>query len=553
MKEDQFLRDFISRQYPDLIFFTGAGASKSSGIPTAHELIWYFKRDIYCSRNNIPLEALKDITHPAVQQTIKSWIDINFPIVDSNEYAFFFEQAYPNSQARKRVMTNYVSKSTLGLGYQCLGALIRTNKVRNLLTTNFDNLIEKVYPDAYIVSDESFHRASDLEIAGSRVQLIKLHGDYRYDKLKNTEMEIQTINSQIQARLKDFFKEFGILIIGYSGRDESVMSLFEDLVENSDAFSKGFYWCMKGEEVLNKRVAKLISKLKSKGVESDTVEIENFDELMIHLYRQSGIKDQSIETLIKNKYDVKIPFAYTFGNMGKQPPIKTNSIRIKDYPTSVFKFATDIDSWEVLTKLVEGKNIVTSLSKGPSVIAVGNRQSIEETFNGHIKDKIEIFNILSEHVNKLNRNSGFVYKIFYDIFAHHFEIGLKLSRIGKRTFYNPSKNELFESKWSRQKYHYYPAFSFGLDYRENNLFMIIQPSVVPIQQDGTILSIEKKKTIINEILSSKYNAEVNDMLDYWLSIFKNGTGNIQAIYPAAPNVPVASFIMESSYSFSGKK
>lgn len=550
MKEDQFLRDFTSRLHPDLIFFLGAGASKSSGISTAWELTWYFKRDLYASRNNISPEALKDITLPNIQKTIQTWVDINFPVRDSNEYASFFEKAYPTSQARKRIISKYVSISSASIGYQSLGALIRNKRIRNLITINFDTLVEKIYPDIFVVSDESSHRAADLEIAGEKVQLIKLHGDFRYDLLRNTPNEIQQINNQIEERLKDFFKEFGIVVIGYSGRDNSMMSLLEQLSEEDSIFSKGFYWCIRSDDIINQRVQDLISKLKIKGVDADFIEIDSFDDFMVHLFRQSGVKDEVIEKLIKEKYEQRIPFFFDAGNNGKPPSIMTNSICIEDYPTTAYKFETDINSWEEIEKTIASNEIVASLSKGPSIIAIGNRPLIESVFKGHIKSQLEIFNILDDHLIRLNEKHGFVFKLYYDIFNKYFEGALGLNRYGKRTFLNSNRIEQFQSLWIRQTYVYCHAFSYSLEYREKDLFLIIKPTVIPMQSDKSALAPELSKVVTNEILSSKYNAEMREILGYWLDVIKDGKAKIEITYPINADPPSARFVINGSYSYS---
>ena len=550
MKEDQFLRDFTSRQHPELIFFLGAGASKSSGIPTAWELTWYFKRDIYCSTNNVSQEALKDVTLSNVQKTIQDWIAVNFPVVDSNEYAFFFERAYPTSQSRKRIINKYVSGASVSIGYLCLGALIKSNKIRNLTTTNFDSLVEKVYPDIFVVSDESSHRAVDLEIAGTKVQLIKLHGDFRYDKLRNTPQEIQHINSEIQSRLKDFFKEFGIVVVGYSGRDDSIMAFFEELAEGKNIFSKGFYWCFRKEDTPNQRVSSLISKLNTKNVEADYVEIESFDDFLVHLYRQTGIKDETIGKTIKERYEQRIPFYFDKSNNGRPPAIMTNSICIEEYPTTAYKFETDINSWVELEGIMKSHDIVASLSKGLSIIAIGNRSKIESVFSGHIKKGLEVVHVLEEHLDKLNTNHGFVYKIFYDIFNNYFEAVLKLRKIGKRTFLNTNRYEIFDSKWLREKYFCYHVFSYGLEFRARELFLILKPSVIPQQNHNTIVPSEISRIITNEFLSTKYNSAVRQILDEWLNILKNSKQRIEISFPSNIDPPSARFVLNGNYSYS---
>lgn len=75
ISEAQFLREFAIRQGVPFIFFLGAGASRTSGIPTANKMTWIFKRVLYCSSNNISPEACKDITNPVIQQRITDWLE----------------------------------------------------------------------------------------------------------------------------------------------------------------------------------------------------------------------------------------------------------------------------------------------------------------------------------------------------------------------------------------------------------------------------------------------------------------------------------------------
>jgi hypothetical protein len=57
--------------------------------------------------------------------------------------------------------------------------------------------------------------------------LVKLHGDYRYDKLQNTEEELKSLDDELRKYLLQICKENGLIVVGYSGRDESVMSSLE--------------------------------------------------------------------------------------------------------------------------------------------------------------------------------------------------------------------------------------------------------------------------------------------------------------------------------------
>jgi hypothetical protein len=52
---------------PALMWFLGAGASASAGVPTAAQMIWDFKRTIFCSEERVPLAACQYIDDPRVR------------------------------------------------------------------------------------------------------------------------------------------------------------------------------------------------------------------------------------------------------------------------------------------------------------------------------------------------------------------------------------------------------------------------------------------------------------------------------------------------------
>lgn len=59
LTQEQFIRNFNVMADGEVDFFIGAGASIASGIPTGGDLIWEFKRNIYCSECGISVENIK--------------------------------------------------------------------------------------------------------------------------------------------------------------------------------------------------------------------------------------------------------------------------------------------------------------------------------------------------------------------------------------------------------------------------------------------------------------------------------------------------------------
>lgn len=56
-------------------FLLGAGASISANIPLGGQMVWNFKRTLYCTVNNIRTSLYRDLTKRNVQKWIQSYFD----------------------------------------------------------------------------------------------------------------------------------------------------------------------------------------------------------------------------------------------------------------------------------------------------------------------------------------------------------------------------------------------------------------------------------------------------------------------------------------------
>ncbi len=109
---------------------------------------------------------------------------------------------------------------------------------------------------------------------------VKLHGDFRSRSLKNTTAELRSQDVLLRQMLVNSCRRFGLVIVGYSGRDESVMDAFEEALAAPGAFPAGLFWLHRGEEVPFNRVTGLLSQARNAQVEAGLVHVENFDETL---------------------------------------------------------------------------------------------------------------------------------------------------------------------------------------------------------------------------------------------------------------------------------
>ncbi len=91
-----FLRLFQLRA-AQIMWFLGAGASRSAGIKTAGDMIWDFKQRLYRSQKKLSPSAITDIGEPTVQRKLQAHFDGlgGFPPAGSEtEYSAYFEATY---------------------------------------------------------------------------------------------------------------------------------------------------------------------------------------------------------------------------------------------------------------------------------------------------------------------------------------------------------------------------------------------------------------------------------------------------------------------------
>ena len=140
---DAFVRSIAINAGRPMSLLLGAGASISSGMPSAERSIWEWKQDIFATNNPTLQEVVGEISLPAARKRIQDWLDARggFPAYGAvDEYSFYANACYPTPRDRRGFFQGYVTKAKPYLGYQLLPLLVRNDIVRTVWTTNFDGL-----------------------------------------------------------------------------------------------------------------------------------------------------------------------------------------------------------------------------------------------------------------------------------------------------------------------------------------------------------------------------------------------------------------------------
>lgn len=301
---------------PNLVgWFLGAGASAASGIPTGYAMIRDFKAQIFCRENNLSKREID-----AGDQIWLDRIDAFFrrtsilpPDGDPTEYAAAFEAVYPQPRHRRQYIDDAISKGKPCFGHRVLGSLLAARKVDCVFTTNFDPLIEESAASANsllstteqarptVAAIDSADRAMRCLNESDWPLIAKLHGDYQSIAIKNTGSELEEQDERMRHVLVESSKRFGMVLVGYSGRDASVMEALTSVLRETAPFPNGLYWVASSASRLLPVVKQFLESAHLAGVDVAVVECKTFDELAADVVKHVDLPQVLLDHVMQGR------------------------------------------------------------------------------------------------------------------------------------------------------------------------------------------------------------------------------------------------------------
>lgn len=387
--ETEFLRNF-SQDGPRLMWFLGAGASRSSGLPTATDIIWDLKCRIYCAQQNQDIQS-HDVSNKAIRARIQGYMDsLGYPpLWDPHEYSFYFSQLFgADHGAQQRYLKEVLStgKIASSIGHRVLASLLKMGKTRLIFTTNFDEVVETAYSAVTGASLPIFH------LEGSYAAInalntdqfplyVKLHGDFRYQSVKNLANDLLRNDEELQRCFVAAATRFGLIVSGYSGRDENVMSMFKEAMNQNNAFPQGFYWSTPRLADVATSVINLIDYARARGINAWLVRTGTFDEILSKIWRNTSGKPADLNAKVRSA--MAKPVAITLPPLGNQYPIlRTNALRISKLPEAcaTIEYDGEIDISDVRSKLFDVQPSCT-LAYTDRILFWGDRYDVEKVLD----------------------------------------------------------------------------------------------------------------------------------------------------------------------------
>ncbi|MGD1037559.1 MAG: hypothetical protein ABR878_10255 [Roseiarcus sp.] len=536
---DAFVRSIGVRRAVPLALFLGAGASTSSGLPSAQMCIWEWKRQIFLTNNPGLEEQFSELSLEGVRRRIQQWLDRqgSYPAENSpEEYGFYIRRCFPIADDRRAFFSEKVREASPHVGYRLLGLLAEADFIRSVWSPNFDGLAARAAARFKLATIEvgidTQNRITRRPPVAGEVLCVSLHGDYRYDQLKNMPEELQAQEAELCQALASQTRDASLVVCGYSGRDQSLMdALHGAYAQNGTGI---LYWCGFTDGDVPDGVARLISDARKHGRQAFYVQTLGFDDLMTRLAlhclqgeaRQAALR--TMEELAPRDKLAREPFQVP--RFRATTVIKSNAFAI-ECPAEVLQFELkqwpDEKAWAYVRLQIEGHAVVAVPFKG-KVLAIGLIDEVKEAFGDNISGPIERTPVSP---TDLDHDDGAVVSLMRE--------ALVRSMAQVTGFPTDGRYELWKLeplKSGRQEgvdYQVFPSMHFFLRRIGGAQQLILKPSVKVLDKGGNAVSLEIANPIKLSILGYQHNKPFNRAVNDWRSIlFPAGS---EAIFPYPQN------------------
>lgn len=201
----------------------GSGVSRAAKIPTG----WEITLDLI--RKLLNLHGESDDPHP------ERWYREKFD--KEADYSDLLDELSKTPSERQQLLRAYLEPNDQEredgekqptAAHHAIAAMAAHTQgfVRVIVTTNFDRLTERALEEAGVVPtvlSSPDQVKGSLPLIHTKCCVLKVHGDYRDTRIRNTPAELAAYPPEFDHLLDRIFDEFGLIVCGWSGEWDSAL------------------------------------------------------------------------------------------------------------------------------------------------------------------------------------------------------------------------------------------------------------------------------------------------------------------------------------------
>ncbi len=357
-----------------------------------------------------------------------------------------------------------------------------------------------------------------LRLAGKGELLcVSLHGDYRYDDLKNTPDELREQETRLRAALVEETRQHPLIVCGYSGRDHSIMDALRDAYGQPGLGT--LYWCGYSDGGVPAHVADLIAHARAHGHNAFYVPALGFDDLMarLALHCLDGERRDAArrEIAAHEQADRLARQAFQVADYRVNTLIKSNAFEV-ECPAEVLAFDLKVwpteKVWSWLRDQAGNRQIVAVPFK-KKVLALGAIDDIKEAFGDNIKSPIERTPVSPD---EFRFEDGAIVGLMRNALARSMAAAAKVATDGRSElwFSEPVKKVRQGDQWC----HAHESVLVFLRRIGGAQYVVLKPSIKVFAASGGEVSYETSAAVKLGILGYQHNKQFNIAVNKWREI-----------------------------------
>jgi hypothetical protein len=495
--------------------------------------IWEWKRQIFLTNNPGLENQFAELSLEGVRRRIQAWFDRQGSYPGENapeEYGFYIKECFPITDDRRAFFNEKVRQAAPHIGYRLLCYLAQADLVRAVWSTNFDGLAARAAAGFKLtpieVGIDSQQRVLRTPGAGDLL-CVSLHGDYRYDQLKNTPEEVQIQEATLRNALIQQLNASPLIVCGYSGRDESIMKAFHEAY--TEAGTGALYWCGFNEREIPQQVFALIRHACSHGRQAYYVPSLGFDDLLTRLAlhclpeEARNAATKFLEESTSNDLLVRQPF--NVRSLSTNTLIKSNAFSI-ECPSEVLQFDLNHwpagpEIWPALREAIGSRHVVAAPFKG-KVLALGTIDDIKASFGSNVKGLIERAPVTPI---ELGYDHGAIVSLMREALTRSMAEAAGVPSDGRRELWEPNRQTTMVH--ARVEFDVFPSAQVFLRRVAGTQYLVLKPSLKVLDQSGGDVSAEVADTIKLALLGYQHNKEFNQAVNRWRTLlFRNAKESV---------------------------
>ena len=345
--------------------------------------------------------------------------------------------------------------------------------------------------------------------------------------------ELRQQDARLRQTLIESSKRFGLVVIGYSGRDRSVMDTFERAVATPGAFPAGLFWLHYGDWSDTCR-----HEPAGQACESDVDTALGFDEVRVTLVRISKNLDTAALDSFATTRRVWSGAPIPRGQLG-WPVIRLNALPVVQAPNICTRVVCQIGGTKEVRCAVSeaGVNVIAVRSQS-GVLAFGSDSDVRSAFDPYAITDFDVHTLDPRRQRYDSTERGLLVEALGVALKR--QTGLKMSK--RRDEYLLAPDDLAASTWlplkglvgtlsgtvkGHPELHWREGVGIRLAWADDRLWVLVEPRTVfdGINYDNRFAASDFSR----ERTFNRYNRVINDLLEFWSKQLAQGGQELRAL------------------------